>query len=134
MSSLPEPRLYDASTDTHLLESMAKLHAACIEIDHTLATFLPPLSHEKIIASWTTWSMEVLAGRRIIIVQPAEKSGQVAGVASLYMPDTETGSHRGEVGRLLVSPSYRKRGLARVLMSALEAEARGLGRWMLVRS
>lgn len=134
MVSLPKPRLYKASTDKHLLESIAELDAACIEIDHTLATFLPPLSHEKILASWTTWTEEVSAGRRIIVVQLAEESSQVAGVASLYMPDTETGSHRGEVGRLLVSPSYRKRGLARVLMTALEAEARDLGRWMLVRS
>ena len=57
---------------------------------------------------------------------------EVAGVVSLYMPETETGSHRSEVGRLLVSPEFRKRGLARGLMRVLEDVAREKGRWMVV--
>jgi GNAT superfamily N-acetyltransferase len=48
------------------------------------------------------------------------------------MPETETGRHRSEVGRLLVSTSFRKRGIARVLMGMLEGEARSRGRWMVV--
>lgn len=48
------------------------------------------------------------------------------------MPDTETGKHRSEVGRLLVSPDFRKRGLARRLMGVLEEVARERGRWMVV--
>lgn len=130
--SLPPPRLYNPQTDNHHLSSIAHLHAACITQDNTLATFLPPLSHDKILASWTAWSDEVLAGSRVIILQLNSDESAVAGVVSLYMPDTETGKHRSEVGRLLVSPDYRKRGLARELMRVLEQVARNRGRWMVV--
>lgn len=57
----------------------------------------------------------------------------LAGVVSLAMPDTETGSMRGQVERLLVSPDFRKRGLARAMMNILEDVAKEKGRWLLVR-
>jgi len=135
-STLPPPHLYNPQTSSPLiLHSIARLHAACITIDHTLATFLPPLSHDKILASWNEWSSQVEAGTRVIVVQlTAADSNEVAGVASLFMPETETGRHRSEVGRLLVSPDFRKRGLARGLMQVLEDVARDRGRWMVVRS
>lgn len=56
----------------------------------------------------------------------------MAGVVSLFMPESETGKHRSEVGRLLLSPEFRKRGLARRLMGCLEGVARERGRWMVV--
>jgi ribosomal protein S18 acetylase RimI-like enzyme len=132
MPTLPPPRLYNPQTDAHHLSSIAALHAACITQDNTLATFLPPLSHTKILASWTIWAEEVIAGSRIIVLQLSSDESNVAGVVSLYMPDTETGKHRSEVGRLLVSPDYRKRGLARELMRVLEEVARERERWLVV--
>lgn len=132
MSPLPPPRLYNPCTDLPLLSSIARLHAACITTDNTLATFLPPLSHEKILASWTVWSDQVVAGSRVIVLQLTGEEGVVAGVVSLFMPETETGRHRSEVGRLLVSPDFRKRGLARELMGVLEGVARERDRWMVV--
>lgn len=134
MLTLPPPRLYNPQTDIRHLSSIAHLHAACITQDNTLATFLPPLSHDKILASWTAWAEEVVAGSRVIILQLSSDESAVAGVVSLYMPDTETGKHRSEVGRLLVSPDYRKRGLARELMGVLEEVARERERWLVVCS
>lgn len=132
MSPLPAPRIYNPSTDAPFLHDIARLHAACITTDHTLATFLPPLSHDKILASWTAWSEQVAAGNRVIILQLTEED-VLAGVVSLFMPETETGKHRSEVGRLLVSPDFRKRGLAREMMGVLEQVAREKERWMVVR-
>lgn len=68
----------------------------------------------------------------MIVLQLTSGEDAVAGVVSLFMPDTETGKHRSEVGRLLVSPDFRKRGLARSLMGLLEEEARDRGRWLVV--
>jgi GNAT superfamily N-acetyltransferase len=132
MSTLPPPRLYNPSTDQHLLSQIAHLHASCITTDHTLATFLPPLSHAKILASWTSWSEQVVTGHRVIVLQMTADESELAGVVSLFMPETETGRHRSEVGRLLVSTRFRKRGIARVLMGVLEDVARSRGRWMVV--
>jgi GNAT superfamily N-acetyltransferase len=131
-TALPPPRLYNPSTDLHLLSQIAHLHASCITTDHTLVTFLPPLSHTKILASWEQWSEQVVTGHRVIILQLTADESELAGVVSLFMPETETGRHRSEVGRLLVSTQFRKRGIARVLMGMLEEVARGRGRWMVV--
>jgi GNAT superfamily N-acetyltransferase len=131
-TTLPPPRLYNPSTDLHHLDAIAQLHASCITTDHTLVTFLPPLSHAKILASWTSWSEQVTTGHRVIILQLSADESELAGVVSLFMPETETGKHRSEVGRLLVSTGFRKRGIARVLMGSLEEVARERGRWMVV--
>ena len=131
--SLPPPRYYSPTTDSHLLDPIAELHASCILRDNLLATFLPPLSHDKILASWKAWSEQVVAGRRVIVLQLSD-AGELAGVVSLGFPDTETGKHRSEVGRLLVSHEFRKRGVARRMMEELEVVARERGRWMMVSS
>ena len=134
MTTLLPPTLYNPLTHQYLLPNIARLHAACITTDYTLLTFLPPLSHDKILASWKECHSQVEAGTRVIVVQLTGDPdlSEVAGVVSLYMPETETGSHRSEVGRLLVSPEFRKRGLARGLMRVLEDVAREKGRWMVV--
>lgn len=54
------------------------------------------------------------------------------GVVTLSMPYSETGSFRGWVEKLLVSPKFRRRGAARALMGALEEEALRRGRTLLV--
>lgn len=133
-NALSPPIIYSPSNDSHtsFLPSIARLHEACIITDNLMATFMPPLSHDKILASWTSWSEEVTAGSRLIVLQLTSDESEVAGVVSLNMPDTETGKHRSEVGRLLVSPDFRKRGVARELMRALEDVAREKGRWMVV--
>jgi GNAT superfamily N-acetyltransferase len=131
-TTLSPPRLYNPLSDSHLLSQIAHLHASCITTDHTLVTFLPPLSHDKILASWTAWSEQVVTGHRVIILQLTADESELAGVVSLFMPETETGKHRSEVGRLLVSGNFRKRGIARVLMGMLEEVARERGRWMVV--
>ncbi|KAM0704107.1 hypothetical protein Q7P35_008339 [Cladosporium inversicolor] len=129
--ALPSPRLYNPSTDHPLLDPIARLHAACILRDNLLATFLPPLSHDKILDSWKAWSEQVVAGNRVIVLQLSE-AGELAGVVSLGFPDTETGKHRSEVGRLLVSHEFRKRGIARRMMEVLEGAARERRRWMML--
>lgn len=133
MASTPLSDLitYNPTHHAHLLPQIATLHALCITTDNTLATFLPPLSHSKILASWTAWSAQVESGHRVILLQLAEDE-VLAGVVSLNCPETETGSHRGEVGRLLVSPEWRMRGIARKLMEEVEKVAGERGRWLLV--
>ncbi|KAM0717791.1 hypothetical protein Q7P37_006123 [Cladosporium fusiforme] len=132
--ALAPPRLYNPQHDHPILPSIAHLHALCITHSHTLATFLPPLSHSKILSDWEAWSREVEVGKRVIVLQltsPTNGEEMVAGVVSLFMPESETGRHRGEIGRLLVSPEVRKQGVGRALMRVVEGEARERGRWMI---
>lgn len=57
---------------------------------------------------------------------------QLAGYVMLAKPVTETGPFRGPVEKLLVSPRFRRRGIARMVMARLEDVARRQGRWLLV--
>lgn len=52
-----------------LLNGIVHIHAHCILHDGQLATFLPPLSHEKLVRYWQTALRQVSAGERHIIVK-----------------------------------------------------------------
>lgn len=57
---------------------------------------------------------------------------ELAGIVNLVMPVTETGPFRGVVEKLLVSPRYRKMGIAKAMMGKLEDVAREKRRTLLL--
>ena len=131
---------FSPAEHSHLIPYLAAIHAACITHDRTVATFLPPLSHEKLLTWWKDCIAEVNAGTRVIFIlvdQPDDdesnlRGPDVMGVVMLSMPWTETGQLRGFVEKLLVQKSFRGRGAARSLMSAVEDEAFRRGRTVLL--
>ena len=64
----------------------------------------------------------------------SESRGAVAGVVMLSKPVSQTGPFRGIVEKLFVAPSWRRKGVAKLLMRKLEEVARRDGRTMLVSS
>lgn len=132
------PELIESKPD--ILSGIARVHASCILIDGTVATFLPPLNPEVLIKWWTACWEEAQRNERYIVVVLADASDSkinaslattidpainalpttIAGVVSLAIPWSETGPFRGTVEKLLVSPSHRRLGLARILMAKLE--------------
>lgn len=129
-----QPTRYDPSHSDLLLQ-FASLHIACITRDHTIATFLPPLSHLKIDTWWQDRANEVISGsREILFVMAPNKSREVTGVVMLREAEAETGPFRGMVEKLLVSPDWRRKGVGRALMKGLEDVAREKGKTLLVRS
>ncbi len=132
---LPLPRLYNPAHDSPLLPQLASIHAACITHDSQLATFLPPLSHPRILAYWTALAADIPNGSTEVFLQFVnETENEVAGYVCLMMPNTETGPFRGEVNKLMVSPEHRRKGVARRVMGMLEGYAKGRGRGLLVSS
>ncbi|TDZ22680.1 Acetyltransferase [Colletotrichum sidae] len=133
------PYIFSPSDHSHLVPYLAALHASCISHDRILAEFLPPLSHEKLLGWWKERIAEVTAGTRLMLILLDEsepcaraKGTELMGVAMLFMPYSETGPFRGYVEKLLVSPKFRRRGGARMLMSALEGESIRRGRTLLM--
>ncbi|KAJ6460643.1 acetyltransferase [Mycena sanguinolenta] len=130
------PILFDPSNERHiaLVPAFADIHIACIETDHTIATFRPPLRRDVIIDWWRDRVRDVIDGKRIMIMvlaEDAEGKQQLAGYVVLYRPLTETGPFRGGVEKLFVSPNFRRRGLARILMEKLEEQAKINGQTLL---
>jgi GNAT superfamily N-acetyltransferase len=134
-----------------ILAGIARVHASCILIDGTLATFLPPLSPDVLTKWWTERWEEAQRNERFIIIVLSDLSDPhidlsltstsdpainalpttIVGVVSLAIPFSQTGPFRGTVEKLLVSPSYRRLGLSRKLMAKLEEVALDRGKTIL---
>jgi ribosomal protein S18 acetylase RimI-like enzyme len=135
--ALPAAVLFDPSKHTHITPQLAQIHVDCVTIDGTLATFLPDnkgqMSLPKIEEYWQSRISQVSAGSRDIILQFSDDSeDELVGYVSLWMPPSETGPFRGAVEKLLVSPRWRYKGIARRLMARLEGVATEKGRGLLV--
>ncbi|KAL7811101.1 putative acetyltransferase [Trichoderma gracile] len=116
---------------TPLIPAIIQMHIDCIQADGALLRFHPPFTPEKRHKMETFWDerlSQISTGRRIVLIAlaPTEGSdqGDVAGIVELGMPDADTGPFRGDLEMLMVSPKYRRRGLAAKLISDLEEIAR----------
>lgn len=142
------PQLFRAAEHSHLTPWLAALQAQCITHDRVVAAapFLPPLSHEKLLAWWKDRIAEVRAGARCIVMlllrhdddddyQPTTakvKGEDLVGVVMLAHPPLEAAPFRARVESLLVSTKYRRRGGATVLLRAVHDEARRAEKMLLV--
>jgi ribosomal protein S18 acetylase RimI-like enzyme len=93
--------------------------------------FLPPLTGDEARAYWESVAGALSDGSRVLLIARST-DGEVLGTAQLDLALRANGRHRAEVSRLIVRRAAQRRGVARALMAALEAEARRLGRTTLV--
>lgn len=124
------PHIFRVAEHSHLTPWLAGLQAQCISHDRMIGSFLPPLSHEKLLTWWKDRIAEVRAGSRSIIMLLDEsepgakvKGEELVGVVMLATPPLETAPFRASVESLLVSTKYRRRGGATMLLRALHEEA-----------
>lgn len=134
---------FSPTAHTHLIPYLAALHASCITHDRLTATFLPPLSHEKLLSWWKDRIAEITQGTRLMWIlikddgSPNDTPSKtvtgpdVVGVVMLSMPFSETGHFRASIEKLLVHVNWRRRGGAKKLLEVLEDQARDRGRTML---
>lgn len=67
-----------------------------------------------------------------LIILGAFVEGTLAGTVSLILNTPPNQPHRGEISKLLVSPRFRRLGIAKKLMQTVEKKAREHGRDLLV--
>ena len=92
--------------------------------------FLPPLEKAEAAQYWQGVIEAVAGGTRVLLVATCD--GDVAGAAQLDLCQKPNGVHRAEVMKVMVRTDMRRRGIARRLMLAIEAEARRANRSTLV--
>ena len=84
--------------------------------------FLQPLSAEVASGYWREVIREVGEASRILLI--ARREGMLAGSVQLGLCTKPNALHRAEVQKLLVHTRWRRRGIGRQLMMALDEEAR----------
>lgn len=114
----------DAAGLRRLLSPLCALLQDAVH-DGASVGFLAPLSRDAAEAYWLGLGDELARGDRLLLV--AHAGHEVAGAAQLLLCRKENGRHRAEVQKVLVHTRHRRRGLARRLMQALEAEAEAAG-------
>ena len=119
MIELLSPSALAAAQDdlVHLLRS-------CVHGGASLG-FLAPLAQADAIDYWRAVVPQIESGSRVVLV--ARENGEIIGSAQLAFESKQNGRHRAEVGKVMVLPSHRRRGIAAQLMLALERCARDRG-------
>ncbi len=88
-------------------------------------TFLWPLAKDVAEVFWRKTAESVKDGGTTQFV--AEENGVIAGTVLLQKVWAANQQHRCEVAKLLVHRDFRRRGIATLLMQALEKKAREMG-------
>ena len=106
-------------------EDLADLLHGCVH-DGASVGFVQPFSLENSRDFWRNKIRpSLVSGETILMI--AKVGGEVAGTVQLCAGSMPNQAHRGEVSKLLVSPDFRKRGIAKTLMAELEKQARDRG-------
>jgi GNAT superfamily N-acetyltransferase len=111
------------------LDELATVLADCVA-DGASVSYMAPFSHDDARAAFAGVAAEVARGKRLILGAFAD--GGLVGTVQVILSVPPNQPHRAEIAKLLVSPAARKRGIARLLMEAAEAEARIEGKTLLV--
>jgi len=111
------------------LDRLAAVLADCVRGGASVG-FLAPFTHEDAVAAFEGFVAEAERGRRLILA--AFDDGELVGTAQVILALPPNQPHRGEIAKVLVRRSARRRGVAWQLMERAEAEARAEGKTLLV--
>jgi ribosomal protein S18 acetylase RimI-like enzyme len=111
------------------LDALAGVLTDCVEGGASVS-YMAPFSHAQAREAFEGFAAEVQQGRRLLLAAYAE--GALVGTVQVILALPPNQPHRGEIAKLLVHRSARRRGIAEALMAAAEAEAQAEGKTLLV--
>ena len=111
------------------VERLGEVLHACVQAGASVG-FCLPFARQQADAFWRDDVLPAVrrGSRRLLVARRGE---EVAGTVQLDLASPPNGPHRAEVKKLLVHPRARRAGIARLLMAAVEREARAAGRTLL---
>jgi GNAT superfamily N-acetyltransferase len=129
MVAMTEVRRLDPPELHEHLDGLASVLADCVAGGASVS-FMAPFSHEQARAFFAGLAAEVEQGRRLVL--GAFDDGRLVGTVQVILALPPNQPHRGEIAKLLVHRSARKRGIAQLLMEHAESEAKAQGKTLLV--
>jgi GNAT superfamily N-acetyltransferase len=124
----PRVTQLEASTFDGAVADLAELLFDAVDSGASVG-FVRPFPREDAAAWWRNVASDVKRG--VTLVLTASVDGRVVGTAQLRLAQLPNSRHRAEVAKVLVHRDARRRGIGRVLMSAIEDLARRHGRTLL---
>jgi GNAT superfamily N-acetyltransferase len=122
-------RRLDAAAARAALDDLAAVLVDCVAGGASIS-YMAPFSHEDARAVFEDVAAEVERGQRVLIA--ASEGGEVVGTVQVNLATPPNQPHRGDIAKLLVRGSARRRGIAAQLMEAAECEALAEGKTLLV--
>jgi GNAT superfamily N-acetyltransferase len=92
--------------------------------------YMAPFTHDDARAAFEGFVADAERGGRVIL--GAIDGGRLVGTVQVVLATMPNQPHRGEIAKMLVHRSARRRGVAASLMAAAEQAAREEGRTLLV--
>jgi ribosomal protein S18 acetylase RimI-like enzyme len=111
------------------LDGLAAVLVDCVAGGASVS-YMAPFSHEDARGEFEAVAAEVEQGRRLLLAAFAD--GDLVGTVQVILALPPNQPHRGEIAKLLVQRSARRRGIAELLMERAEAEAQAEGKTLLV--
>jgi ribosomal protein S18 acetylase RimI-like enzyme len=111
------------------LEGLCDVLIDCVETGASVS-FMQPMTRGKAMKFWRDVAASAQRGERALFV--AEEGGRIAGTVQVVFDMPENQPHRGDVCKMLVHGSMRKRGIGEALMRAAEEASRNAGKSLLV--
>ena len=112
------------------VDALADVLIDCVQGGASVG-FMWPLPRERALTFWLDVADGVARGERVLLVAE-DAHGRIVGTVQLLMNLPDNQPHRGDVAKMLVHRSARRRGVAQQLMSAIDEAAREEGKTVLV--
>lgn len=119
----------EVSTTSGVVEQLHLLLIDSVESGASVG-FLTPVDVEEVKSYWSSVELELDSGARKLFL--AYEGENVIGSVQLSLCSKANGSHRGEVEKLMLHTSARRKGVSKKLMALMEAVAVEIGLSLLV--
>lgn len=129
MSGPAEILVLDPAAATAALDELADVLADCVAGGASVS-FMAPFSRDDAAAYFRRVIDEIARGDTVLVA--ARVNGRIVGAVQLGLDTPPNQPHRGDIKKLLVHRSARRRGIGAALMQGVEAEAKARGRTLLV--
>lgn len=112
------------------IQGLSDVLIDCVEGGASVS-FMLPMSRAKAAAYWQSVATSMALGERKVLAAE-DSAGMMLGTVQVVLDQPENQPHRGDVAKMLVHRSARKKGVGAALLAAAERSALESGKTLLV--